>query len=166
VFEQDGVLRWCGGEVVGWARIGVEFREVLGRIGAQHSTGTGSLHLQGVGLEEVLDVFGDEKYVLWPAESSEQAALIVLKEGCTAVDQLKAWAHALLLAKRLRDGRLDDDTSIPHDRLLAELRQTLKDMREMFVNHVDTLREKGWDLNVAALETRAGTRAHIDSRKQ
>jgi hypothetical protein len=110
VFEQDGVLRWCGGEVVGWARIGVEFREVLGRIGAQHSTGTGSLHLQGVGLEEVLDVFGDEKYVLWPAESSEQAALIVLKEGCTAVDQLKAWAHALLLAKRLRDGRLDDAT--------------------------------------------------------
>jgi hypothetical protein len=160
VFERDGVLRWCGEEVVGWARIGVSVRELLGSVGQHKSARTGSLHLQGGGLGELLDVFGEEKYVLWPAEEEEQAALIVLKEGCTAVDQLKAWAHALLLAKRLQGG------TTSKGRLLAELRQTLKDVREVFEKHADTLMEKGWDLNVVALETRVGTRAYVDSGKQ
>jgi hypothetical protein len=160
VFERDGVLRWCGEEVVGCARIGVSLRELLGRMGEQRRARTGAMHLQGVGLEELLDVFGEEKYVLWPAESAEQAALIVLKEGCTAVDQLKAWAHALLLAKRLQGG------TSSKDRFLTELRQTLKDTRRVFEKQVDALNKKGWDLNVAALETRAGTRAQINSGKQ
>jgi hypothetical protein len=161
VFERDGVLRWCDDEVVGWARIGVGFKGLLGRMGKQHEK-TGSTHLQGVGMEELLDVFGEEAYVLWPASSSSQAALIVLKEGCTPIDQLRAWAHALLLAKRLRE---QGDVSPLKDRFLTELRGALKDTREVFEKNVDALKEKGWDLDVAALETRAGTRVQIDSGK-
>jgi hypothetical protein len=161
VFERDGVLRWCGVELVGWARIGVSFKELLGRIGQQHEK-TGSLHLQDVGMEELLDVFRNEAYVLWPASSSSQAALIVLNEGCTPIDQLRAWAHALLLAKRMRG---QDDASHSNDRLLVELRGTLEETRNIFGKHVDALKAKGWDLDVAALETHAGTRAQIDSGK-
>ena len=162
MFERDGVLRWSDGEAVGYAKISVSLKELLGVMGSRHQT-TGSLHLHGIGIGEVLDVFRDEAYILWPASSASQAALIVLKEGCTAVDQLKAWAHALLLAKRLRGQ--DDPASSP-DRLIAELRRTLEDTRHTFERSIRVLRDKGWDMNVAALETRAGTRACIESGKQ
>ena len=161
VFERDGVLRWMDGEIVGYAKIGVKLEELLARMGERHKQ-TGSLQLQGVEMSELLDVFKDEAYILWPVSSS-QAALIVLKEGCTPVDQLKAWAHALLLAKRLRG---QDDASPSEDGLIAELRGRLKDTREIFGKYVGALRDRGWDLDVAALETRAGTRACIDSGKE
>jgi hypothetical protein len=161
VFERDGVLRWVDGEIVGCAKIGVKLTELLERIGERHEQ-TGSLHIHGVKMSELLNVFKDEAYILWPALSS-QVALIVLKESCTPFDQLKAWAHALLLAKRLRR---KNDASLPKDHLITELRGSLKDTREMFGKYVGALRDKGWDLDIAALETRAGTRACIDSGKQ
>ncbi|KAF1939737.1 DUF647-domain-containing protein [Clathrospora elynae] len=166
VFERDGVLRWINDEILGYCRIGVSLQEMLGRIGSRH-TQTGSLDLRGVNMSELLDVFADEAYILWPACSSDYEALIVLKHGCTPVDQLKSWAHALLLARRQRGHSLrgkphDDDASELKNRLIAELRQTLEDTRDVFEKYVGGLKDKGWDLDVAALETRTGTRAQIE----
>jgi hypothetical protein len=89
----------------------------------------------------------------------------VLKEGCTPIDQLKAWTHALLLAQKLT-GRLSehkpgvDDAPRADDRL-AVLRSTLEDVSDIFVNYTTILGQKGWELDVAAMETRAGRRVGV-----
>jgi hypothetical protein len=40
-------------------------------------------------------------------------------------------------------------------------RQTLEDVRVMFDKYGNEMMGKGWDLDVAAMETRAGTRLQI-----
>lgn len=164
VFERDGVLRWANDEIVGYCRIGVSLHTLLSLFGRRHRL-TGSLDLQGIKMSELLDIFADEAYILWPA-SPDYEALIVLKDGCAPIDQLKAWAHALLLARKRRRGRGsggkqdDSDVSVVTARL-AELRLTLKDTQDLLIKYAEALRDKGWDLNVAVLETRAGTRAEV-----
>ena len=170
IFEQGGVLRWSDGEVLGKCKIGVSLQELLGRIGTQYRQG-GSVALRGFQTSDLLDIFITEAYVLWPATTADEA-LIVLKAGCGPIDQLRAWAHALLLAKRARrgdgsSGSKPDDSASPKaakDDLnaeLAELRRTLKDVRAMFDRYGDVMRGKGWDLDTAAMETKAGTRLQV-----
>jgi hypothetical protein len=138
---------------------------LLGRIG-EENTQTGSLTLRAIQISELLAVFTGEAYITCPAASAADIS-IVLKAGCGPNDQLKAWAHALLLAKRARDGKGHSgnkpNTALapPKDRLIAELRQTLEDVRAMFDKYGDEMRGKGWDLDAAAMETRPGTRLQI-----
>ncbi|KNG52312.1 duf647 domain-containing protein [Stemphylium lycopersici] len=170
IFEKTGVLRWSDGEVLGKCRIGVSLQELLGRIGTQHKQ-SGSVALRGLQTSDLLDIFITEAYVLWPATTADEA-LIVLKAGCGPIDQLRAWAHALLLAKRARSGdgssgSKPDDGASPKaakgdlNAELAELTRTLKDVRAMFERYGDVMREKGWDLGAAAMETKAGTRLQV-----
>lgn len=164
VFERDGVLRWSDDVIIGYCRIGVSLQTLLSRIGTCHRR-TSSHDLHAVEFSELLEVFTSEAYILWPAAADDEA-LIVLKEGCTPIDQLKAWAHALLLAHKqsgIPGGRTDDnDTSLAKDRL-AEVRRTLNMIRDMFSKNAGLLEDKGWDLNVAALVTRAGTRVVLEA---
>ncbi|KAF1849955.1 DUF647-domain-containing protein [Cucurbitaria berberidis CBS 394.84] len=162
VFERDGILRWADDEIVGYCKIGVSLEALLSRFDRGHTL-TGSVDLRNMGMSELLHVFADEAYILWPALSDDNA-LIVLKEGCTPIDQLKAWTHALLLARRARGemGKPDADGASR----LAELRRTLETTRGLFAESSKALRQRGWELEVAALETRAGTRAEIRSQKK
>lgn len=168
VFERDGVLRWADDEILGHCRIGVTLNVLLGRFGRPHPL-TGSVDLHASLMSALLDTFADEAYILWPGYA-EKDSLIVLKAGCSPIDQLKAWAHALLLAKTVRgEGSkskpADDDASLFKDRL-AEIRRTSEHTRVLFTEHVQVLKNKGWDLDVVALETRAGTRVWIDTEKR
>jgi uncharacterized protein (UPF0128 family) len=163
IFERDGVLRWADDRILGHCKIGGSLGALLSRLGKRHKR-TGSLHLHGVKLSELISVFGNEAYMLW-LDDSDGEATIVLKEGCTPVDQLKAWVHALLLAQRMRNGvskdeREKDDTFSTQGGL-AEMIRTLGEINEHFDKYAAILEVKGWDLNVAALETRAGSRAQI-----
>ena len=168
IFERDGVLRWVDDTIVGHCHIGVSLDLLLSRIG-QRRKRTGSLDLHAIKLPELVDVFANEAYMLWFADADYEA-LIVLKEGCTPIDQLKAWAHALLLAQRVRGqvpGRQPehDDTSPPREQL-AVLRQTLNEASDVFEKYIEVLEQKGWDLDVAALETRAGSRVQMETCKE
>ncbi|KAG9190645.1 hypothetical protein G6011_08733 [Alternaria panax] len=162
IFHRGDVLRWSDDEMLGHCKIGASLQDLLGRIGEQN-TQTGSLALCAIQISELLTIFTGEAYMTCPAASAVDVS-IVLKAGCGPNDQLKAWAHALLLAKRARDGRghagnkPNTASAPPKDRLIAELRQTLEDVRAMFDKYGDEMRGKGWDLDVAAMETRAGTR--------
>ena len=168
VFERDGVLRWADGATVGHCKIGVSLQELLSRIGRTHKR-TGSLDVRAVQLSELLDVFADEAYVLW-FDPSDYEALVVLKEGCAPADQLRAWAHALLLGSQLRGrnpgGKLDDMNTSRAKDPLADLRRTLEVVRGVFAQYSEMLIDKGWDLDVGALETRPGMRAEIESRRK
>ncbi|KAF2848926.1 DUF647-domain-containing protein [Plenodomus tracheiphilus IPT5] len=166
VFERDGALRWSDDVVVGYCRIGVSLQTLLSRIGLRNGR-TGSLQLHAVAMSELLDVFVGEAYILWPASFADEV-LIVLKQGCTPMDQLRAWTHALSLAKR-RPSPLGkpgaDNASLAEDRL-AEVRRTLADTRALFEKYSAAMRDAGWDLDVAALETRAGTRVRMEEAQK
>jgi hypothetical protein len=166
VFERDGVLRWANDNVVGYCKVGVSLNMLLNRIGQRHKR-TGSLDLHAVKLPELMDIFASEAYILWYTDADSEA-LIVLKEGCTPIDQLKAWAHALLLASRMRGpgSKPEDDDASPAETRLAEMRWTLKDTSDLFAQYAEKLKQIGWELDIAALETRAGVRAQIDTQKE
>jgi hypothetical protein len=168
IFERDGALRWADDTVIGYCRIGVPLDLLLSRMG-QRNKRSGSLHMHAVKLPELMDVFADEQYILWFADNAYEA-LIVLKEGCTPIDQLKAWGHALLLAQVVRgqDGghQLESDDASSGQKSLAELRETLEQTRDMWEEYANVLEQEGWDLGVAALETRAGSRVQIETRKE
>jgi hypothetical protein len=164
IFHRGDVLRWSDDQVLGQCKIGVSLQHMLGQIG-QQNTQTGSLSLRTVQISELVTVFADEAYMICPAASASYIS-IVLKEECGPTDQLKAWAHALLFAKRAREGKRHsdnqpDEASAP----TQELRQTLEDVRAMFEKYGDEMRGRGWDLDVAAMETRAGTRLQIAMQK-
>jgi hypothetical protein len=166
VFERDGVLRWIDNRIVGHCRIGVSLEALLSRMVPQHKR-PGSLDARATAVSGLLDVFADEAYLLWFTESDDEA-FIVLKHGCTPTDQLKAWAHALLLAhgryRPVPESETEDYDGFSK-RQLAEMRHTLLKTNEIFDKYSGTLKQKGWDLNVAVLETRAGTRVEMSGKK-
>jgi hypothetical protein len=166
VFERDGVLRWLGHNF-GYCRIGVSLQTLLSRIGSQHKE-TGSLSLQDFKLEELLRLFAAEGYILWYDDRNSEV-LIVLKKDCTALDQLKGWVHALMLVY----SRATRKHTLPFfvqgagyaPPRLNELTQTLQETRRVFEKYTEALKAKGWNLETAALETRAGVRALIGTSK-
>jgi hypothetical protein len=174
VFEKDGVLRWADDHIIGHCRIGVSMSELLRALHGKKHEKTAALELRHVGLEELVAVYANEAYILWFASPTSQA-LIVLKENCSANDQLRAWMHALLLAQRQRQrqrvrvGRkpqpppdLNDESRVG----LTELRATLEEVRRIFDKFEEDFVEAGWDLKVAALETRTRTRAMVGTIEQ
>ncbi len=105
------------------------------------------------------------------------ATYIVLKEDIRPADQLKAWAHALLLARWAEERKSAepreigktaahvagaDPTDGGHDdddvALLRRMSTTLGLINSAFDNHIRKLEAAGWDLDTPALETRSGTR--------
>ncbi|EUC30215.1 hypothetical protein COCCADRAFT_104464 [Bipolaris zeicola 26-R-13] len=171
IFERGGVLRWADDEVLGKCRIGTSLSELLGRIGRRDKL-SGSLAFCSSGggdgesevdVYDLLSIFEAEDYVLWATgEPAAYEAVIVLKAGCGPIDQLRAWAHALLIAERRQRGGGDDGggTRTKHG-LVGELKDTLYEVRRMFDKYGDEMRAKGWNLDVAALETKAGMRLQI-----
>jgi hypothetical protein len=158
IFEWDGVLRWYEfRHIMVHCRIGVHFNELLTTMGQRHPL-TGSVNLRPTKLSEILDIFAKEAYILWFADYSNEA-VIVLKEGCTPIDQLKAWTHVQLFATL--GERLPALKAMPLMTRPDGMRLTLEEVNELFVKYVPLLEQKGWDLNIAALETRAGVRAQL-----
>ncbi|KAL6158491.1 hypothetical protein ACJBU6_02603 [Exserohilum turcicum] len=170
IFERDGVLRWADGRVLGRCRIGVSLDELLGQLGPRHQQ-SGSVAMHAIDVSDLLSVFQAERYILWPASPAYEA-LIVLKAGCGPIDQLKAWAHALLVAERGQrrrdrglmgkpDGAAAGAAQHRHAHLVAELRETLGLVGTMFDKYGEAMKSKGWDFEAVALETQAGMRLHV-----
>ncbi|KAF3007931.1 hypothetical protein E8E13_011218 [Curvularia kusanoi] len=168
IFERDGVLR-VNDKISGYCRIGVSMQTLLSRISAARPTRSGALCAMPVKVTELLEIFASEGYILWldddhQADVTSKEVLIVLKKNCTALDQLKAWMHALLLVFQATD-RLNTASS-KADKSNAEMQldrldKTLDLRQRLFDQQVPVLTSKGWDLDIAALETRAGVRVLI-----
>ena len=177
VFERDGVLR-RGDDVLGYCSIGVSMQTLLSRIHVDnHHTQSGAFGKLPIKVADLLDIFATEGYILWLPDISFYdllmcEALIVLKKDCTALDQLKAWMHALILLQHRKMPKMSDTFNQPgwpgkdyEKPRLDELRTTLQKTRQVFSQYAPALKSKGWDLDVAALETRAGVRAVIERKK-
>ncbi|KAF2742410.1 DUF647-domain-containing protein [Sporormia fimetaria CBS 119925] len=159
IFERDGMLRWTHGCCIGHCEIGAPLSSILKAVGRRHDR-TGSIRVQATVLSEILQLFDDDAYMLWFAESE---ATIVLKAECGPTDQLRAWMHALLVAQRAKAGTKKKPKDDSQDSRLTELRETKVEIEAQFAHLVEKLRSVGWDLDVAFLETRAGTRVSVQS---
>ncbi|KAI9773842.1 MAG: hypothetical protein M1840_006067 [Geoglossum simile] len=160
VFERDGVLRWGASEIIGHAQIGVKLQLLLASVAGPVAV-TGSIHNPIVNLAELTEVYLIEEFLLW-VDARERGALIVLKEGCTATSQLKAWAVALTVTRRLKHEKLP--ISDPQGVLLL-LRESLDEANRSFDESLQQLAAAGWDLGSSALETRPSFRINAPTSR-
>lgn len=174
VFEWDGIVRTHDDCHLGKCTIGVSLQTLLTRINGSPRIQSGAFSKLFVNVADLLEVFANEGYVLWcpfrtPHDSIEMEVLIVLKKNSTTLDQLKAWMHAMLVLRSRQ--ATDPSTALakPDEdearQLLNELRATLEQANQVLHQYAPALRSAGWDLDTAALETRAGVRALL-SRSQ
>ncbi|OAT06357.1 DUF647 domain-containing protein [Blastomyces gilchristii SLH14081] len=183
IFERDGVLRWkASAATLGSCRIGVSFQELLcgsrGRVN--------SIRDINIDIRRLLHLFREEEYILW-FNSSDKGGTIVLKNSVTPLSQLKAWSHALMVAKRIadlregagslsgkegngekssrRDQQRNKDDSIANltdpDTIFSILESTLHSHSTSFNGQVAMLKDAGWDVDTPSLETRPARRFQI-----
>jgi hypothetical protein len=122
IFERDGLLRWTASsslssqQILGFCQIGVSLQNlVVLVVGGKpsFSSATSTLPAQPILHHLITRTFTSEAYLLYlsphypppflPLTSRRKTlqASIVLKKGCTPMQQLKAWTHALLAARVL-----------------------------------------------------------------
>ncbi|KAJ5487857.1 hypothetical protein N7530_002157 [Penicillium desertorum] len=162
IFHRDGALQWMQHSThttqhLGSAQIGVSMSTFLGSV-------SGTSFRRSLPLQRLAAVFADESYILFlvpltTAGNVKWHGSILLKRGCTVEHQLKAWAHALLAARVL--ARISTGFSV--DAVLDVVERTLgllnADAR--FERYLTELGGVGWDVDIAALETRAGRRIEL-----
>ncbi|KGO76843.1 Protein of unknown function DUF647 [Penicillium italicum] len=117
-----------------------------------------------VPLQRLAAVFADELYILFleplPAGASVTwHASILLKRGCAVGHQLKAWAHALLAARVL--ARITMGSSVDAVLTVVEGTLALLNTGNRFERYLTGLSGVGWDVDIAALETRGGRRIDL-----
>ena len=157
IFERDGVLRWKGQGLIGSARVGVSLQDLL-KAWAGSQTVTGSFRDPDAILSRIVEIFSDERYLLWYQHPNREAC-IALKDGATPQDQMKAWAHALWVAHRLESASLA--TGATPDKVLGVIQQVRIDLSTRWVACMQDIKSAKWDLNNANLETTSGLRLHV-----
>lgn len=116
-------------------------------------------------LQRLAAVFANEFHILFlvPLSNAEGNAKwhasILLKRGCAVGHQLKAWAHALLAARVL--ARITIGSSVDAVLTVVEGTLALLNTDDRFERYLTGLRGVGWDVDIAALETRGGRRIDI-----
>ena len=158
VFEQDGVLRWKGHSPIGSAKVGVSLQDLL-KPWAGQPTVTGSFRNLDLILSRTVEIFSDERYLLW-YHYPHREACIALKDGATPRDQMKAWAHALWVAHRLENVALA--TSATPDKVLGVIQEVRMDLSNRWVTCMQDIESADWDLNTCSIETTSRLRLHID----
>ena len=157
IFERDGVLRWKGQGPIGSARVGVSLQDLL-KAWAEAQSVTGSFRDPDAILSRLVEIFSDERYLLWYQQPNREVC-IALKDGATAQDQLKAWAHALWLAHRLEAANLA--TGATPDKILGVIQQVRMDLSTRWLACMQDIKSAKWDLSNANLETTSGLRLHV-----
>ncbi len=161
IFEADGVLRWGAQEKLGYCRIGVSMQDFLNHVCPADTTSGSFQHLT-VDLPDLMNLFNKENYLLWYSVDTSMATAVV-KQGATPLDLLKAWTHALLIARSVKHVGIQAPKPRSQAFALSTLHNTLVQTQQLFEKYTTPLRGAGWDLDIAALETKSGRRIACDS---
>jgi Vitamin B6 photo-protection and homoeostasis len=164
VFEKDGVLRWQGRKTLGTCEIGLAFRDMLQAIGGQVTSQTGSFKHLSISLSSLLDIFVTEQYILWFNPVTEKA-VIALKDRATTISQLKAWSHALRVARICSKAKMRKMDLSPQA-IVKILEDTQRTHNITFERHIKQLEDAGWNTSTAALETNPGRRICVEEHKK
>lgn len=158
IFPRDGVLHWKD-EYLGTAEIGVSLATFL----KNASSSTGYSYQTYLPMADLESLFADEKYILFLfPRGNKWHASILLKKGCPVRSQLKAWAHALLAVRVLSGDYSHPGLEVAEkggEEFVCEVvRKTLIFLTRRMEGYLGALAGKGWEVDIAALETRAGRR--------
>lgn len=155
IFEEDGVLRWNGNEVLGHCEIGVSLQRILDLVGTPHNNTTRYTGIESKGLAKLIDIFQDEEYIMCYDEQRKRF-LICLKRNSNTMTQLYAWMHCLFMAVQIQSGAVSEP-------VIDAIASTKGEFRSWMQTHkvLESLERAGWDLKTAALETRSGTRIRV-----
>ncbi|KAJ5084378.1 hypothetical protein NUU61_008957 [Penicillium alfredii] len=175
IFHRDAVLEWTQQTPypkthrLGTAQIGVPLPTFF-----QPEPFKQSRSFQtAIPIAQITALFADEAYLLSVTRDSSTAspkwhAAILLKKQCSVRAQLKAWTHALLAARILAESLPTQHASTTkHAASLQEsgmvvdvIARSLAFLNQhaRFERYVARLAAAGWNVEVAALETRAGRR--------
>ncbi|KNG79957.1 hypothetical protein ANOM_011770, partial [Aspergillus nomiae NRRL 13137] len=169
VFETDGILRWFSAPStqhrVGTCRIGVSLEQFLAPSATR--TGSGSLKTS-TPMSHLSSLFSSEDYLLFLHRNRQSwDARILLKTSSTTQSQLKAWMHALLAARVLCSSaekkRTQDSTEVEYITYTISETLTFLNEKSRMDQYMSALTQAGWDLDVAALETRSGRRVACET---
>lgn len=152
IFYPDNLLAWDDTQKLGFCHLGVNFPSFLGA--PVHLSTSVKPPTQ---LSTLTALFASERYMLLFARRAAWEGRVVLKPDCSVEDRLKAWCHALLAARILADSGSD----VQGEELVLDVAsRTLGFLTEgcRFQRYVESLKGVGWDLDIAALETRPGRR--------
>ncbi|CAO1600999.1 hypothetical protein XANCAGTX0491_004669 [Xanthoria calcicola] len=161
IFEWDGVLRWRSSSPFAAARIGLSLRELLASLAPAHER-TGSIRDTEARLTRLIRLYGQEEFLVW-YDAPERLGHITLKEGAAAESQLKAWVLVLWTAHRHHAAGADA-TGAVFETSLEVHRRTLQELSSRWSDYSSRLRSAGWDLDIASLETRPGSRVRLPAR--
>ncbi|KAH0252699.1 hypothetical protein KCU91_g18805, partial [Aureobasidium melanogenum] len=99
-------------------------------------------------------------YIVYLEHPPSDTTCILLKKGSDTMAQLKAWYHALLLARQTKQGFKGGKDSMDS---MDVVQSTLVAVRKDWQKVQARLGEAGWDLETAALETTSGSRVSIQT---
>lgn len=168
---------------LGSAEMGVSLAEFFARRRADigKDTNTRAFHTN-IPIKALKDLFEKEEYILYltpqyQSQSQGQGhaeckwhASILLTPTSTTKTQLKAWCHALIVARALSEpakpkSQPQSQPDLTDDAVLGYISETLNKLNEgRFEGYLSALGEKGWDVTLSALEVRAGRRVCLESR--
>ncbi|KAK2625151.1 hypothetical protein QTJ16_005520 [Diplocarpon rosae] len=149
VFERDGVLRWNGGRVLGYCKLGVSLQTLL-KCFSKSNQITGSTVSAADHLTQLCEIFNGSEFLVW-FDEPRMTFLVVLKDGSDARAPLSAWMFALCFARR---GKSKEQS------MMDALKETLTYMNCAQPEIFRRL-EHAWDLEKPALETKSGTRIRL-----
>ncbi|GLB39234.1 putative vitamin B6 photo-protection and homoeostasis [Lyophyllum shimeji] len=143
ILGQPDVFRDANGRTIGRCTIGSSFSDVFPH------------HFPA----RLLEVFDQERYLLWGSHQSLRQSPgrdvqtfvregpihlhILLKEGYSGDDQLRAWAHAADLCATLATEKYDSSS----DDAVSLIRTTLRKCAQDFPDFANCLRGAGWNVH-------------------
>ncbi|KAI9652665.1 MAG: hypothetical protein M1831_006652 [Alyxoria varia] len=162
IFEQDGMMRWLDGDALGYCRMGVRLHDILRAMSGAARPTTRSMRVQNKHFSALLDIFQEVGYILW-FDRNTSTVMVTLKRGSNSEDGLLSWIHGLLVAKRCRQY---PSQKLVLDNVFKLIRYSRHEAVDLLQEFKDPLRNAGWDLETAALETKgAGIRVSLDLGK-
>jgi hypothetical protein len=181
IFERrgGGVFRWDSDAVLGYCNFGVSLQNLLRSLPqSRQDETTRSLRLGTVDLSALTQLFRNQQYILWcqtatprwyDAPGPQLKVLVVLKQGVSPESQLRAWYHALLLARRISLQSRGSNSAVALEPLPKEMlfhvASTLELATTTFDSYARRLRAVGWELDIPVLETRSGSRIFCETKK-
>ncbi|CAD6450537.1 552d3496-06f8-414b-a32a-911fbe0b4266-CDS [Sclerotinia trifoliorum] len=169
IFETDGAIRDIQGIILGYCKIGVSLRKVLSSI-SSNPTISGSYKEEAPQIiSSLFKIYKNQGYIMWYSRR-QNTFLVILKENTAPSVQLDAWFHAVWalsvssshFSPKFAVGKSLNGRS--NQEILKWIEDSLRDssLCRQNANLYKELRDKGWDLDTAALEVRAGCRLVVE----
>ena len=161
IFGRGSIIPGPNSPFQGTCKFGASLRDLLDSIAVQRTQARLS-HTIPFSLAGMVNLYEDERYILWCINAVHPHAMIVLKKDADAETCLRAWMHALLSVQLLSYAeKAEPALSTTGDHRLLLLDEAKSSANSYFNRHKQIMEERGWDLSISALETHPATRISI-----